>query len=618
MRICVSAIFFYNETISQTFLDNIRKGVAYHLEKEPQDLIHLTLTNNAFDKPINSSFHLILRDDNRHNFEVRIINNAWNKGYGLAHNEAFKRSDSDVFIILNNDLTFQTDDWISQFCAEIAKGKALVGLRNAPNALTETGEGYVSTAAHYDYAEGSALAVDSSLAKLYGLFAEDIKTAYFEDSDLSLRFRQLGHSIELVDIPHSHLRGVSTEKFSPATLRTIRDNNKSRFLSRWGGYLRKRSFSGKNLIILDCVGLGDVICSMPAVLNLCQSHAHVNFDLALELGHLAFLFEGIQNLKAFPMTSLRSLNRETLQQDYDRIAVFSETRCTSTNYLGREIAATMGVDFSPNLARQQISHLAKNTKVSDYLQKEISSDRLAVVHVEYLRTEFQGRGLSAETIKHLLDELKRRKYSIVNVGSDSGYLERIGCAAAVSTDLAGQITIPELIHVISKATLFVGIDSGPLHLAQYLNIPTFAIFGATSPIARILDWNFSGVHMQWVLDCLGCYHLAANSFVPNRCVRLDEACVKKIAVTDVVDKLGKFLDSGKSGLADALSLSQTIDARLAERELRLGNATKINDLERSLAAYESGASVLMSSVKRFIKRIPGARRMYVWLRSRTK
>lgn len=613
MRIAISAIFFYNPGVCRAFLNNISVGIRQHLSEFAEDSITLIITNNAPTETIDKTFHPFLAAENAR-LEIRILNNTWNKGYGLAHNEAFLLSESDTFIILNNDLTFQTRDWISTFCSVIEDGNAIAGLQNAPNSLNQGGEGYVSSNEEFDYAEGSALAINSAIAEQHGLFAADIKTAYYEDSDLSLRYRQLGYRIRLLNIAHTHLRGISTENFPAATLKSIRERNKSRFISRWSNYLEKRSFAKRNLIILDCIGLGDVICALPAVIQLCNTSPYIDFDLALELKHLSFLFDNIKNLRVISTTSLAS--DAVLKHQYDRIAKFSDTRCTSTNYLGREIAATMGVEFFPELGSGQIVRLGGQNDNFALPSETRSSDYLVIVHIEYLREEFEGRGLTAETCGTIFKELRQQGFTIVNIGTDPNFLKSIDCADLVHTDLAGKISIRELAGLIGSAKLFVGIDSGPLHIAQFLNIPTFAVFGATSPIARILNWENSTVYMEWNLECLGCYHLSANSFVPNRCIRIDQACVKRISVSKLTEHLRAFLLAKASSLPSALKLSQSIDALLKERELRSGSAIRINELERTLARYESGGSLLTAATKRLIKRIPGARRAYVWLRSR--
>jgi heptosyltransferase-1 len=44
-----------------------------------------------------------------------------------------------------------------------------------------------------------------------------------------------------------------------------------------------------------------------------------------------------------------------------------------------------------------------------------------------------------------------------------------------------QCSISELIAIMRRTALFVGGDTGPMHLAAALNIPVVAVFGPTRP-----------------------------------------------------------------------------------------------------------------------------------------
>lgn len=48
-------------------------------------------------------------------------------------------------------------------------------------------------------------------------------------------------------------------------------------------------------------------------------------------------------------------------------------------------------------------------------------------------------------------------------------------------NLAGRTTLEEAIYLISQCRLFISNDSGLMHIAGALNIPTVAIFGSTNP-----------------------------------------------------------------------------------------------------------------------------------------
>jgi heptosyltransferase-2 len=71
-------------------------------------------------------------------------------------------------------------------------------------------------------------------------------------------------------------------------------------------------------------------------------------------------------------------------------------------------------------------------------------------------------------------------------------------------DLAGKINLRELTAVIKKAKLFVGIDSGVMHMASALDIPTIGIFGPTDPF-YVAPQNRRSTVVRQDLACSPCY-----------------------------------------------------------------------------------------------------------------
>jgi heptosyltransferase-2 len=49
-------------------------------------------------------------------------------------------------------------------------------------------------------------------------------------------------------------------------------------------------------------------------------------------------------------------------------------------------------------------------------------------------------------------------------------------------DIAGKTNLKEAIALIARCRLFVSNDSGLMHVAGALGIPTIAIFGSTNPV----------------------------------------------------------------------------------------------------------------------------------------
>jgi heptosyltransferase I len=71
--------------------------------------------------------------------------------------------------------------------------------------------------------------------------------------------------------------------------------------------------------------------------------------------------------------------------------------------------------------------------------------------------------------------------SILNYGPGEEELVRAAEAASGGTARAMSCTLTELIALTRRARLFIGGDTGPLHLAAALRVPVVAIYGPTDP-----------------------------------------------------------------------------------------------------------------------------------------
>ena len=98
-------------------------------------------------------------------------------------------------------------------------------------------------------------------------------------------------------------------------------------------------------------------------------------------------------------------------------------------------------------------------------------------------------------------------------------------------DLTGNTNLRSLCSIIRKARLFVGIDSGIMHLASSIDIPVVGLFGPTDPQYVGPQNNRSIVVRKEDLDCLPC-HLRS-------CKPRD--CLSQLEVDKVFEACGQLL-----------------------------------------------------------------------------
>ena len=92
-----------------------------------------------------------------------------------------------------------------------------------------------------------------------------------------------------------------------------------------------------------------------------------------------------------------------------------------------------------------------------------------------------GEESFAEVALRLRDE---KGLTPVFIGSDATAERERAASIAARTggiDISGRTDLPTLAAVFAAARLFIGNDSGPMHLAAAVATPTVGIFGSTAP-----------------------------------------------------------------------------------------------------------------------------------------
>ena len=88
----------------------------------------------------------------------------------------------------------------------------------------------------------------------------------------------------------------------------------------------------------------------------------------------------------------------------------------------------------------------------------------------------------AERYAAVAEELAQMGYAtIVNVGPGESALAEVVCASDDARSFMMTGSIGQLIACTRRASLFIGGDTGPLHLAASLKVPVVGIYGPTDP-----------------------------------------------------------------------------------------------------------------------------------------
>jgi ADP-heptose:LPS heptosyltransferase len=119
---------------------------------------------------------------------------------------------------------------------------------------------------------------------------------------------------------------------------------------------------------------------------------------------------------------------------------------------------------------------------------------------------------------------------------------RVGSYANAATDdfqalpgavcLVNQLSLPETIALIAQADLFVGLDSGLLHIAASTRAPAVGLWGPTSATFLFLA-SESKFFVTSGVDCQGCHHRVPRLHWFTGCP-YDIKCMKDIRPDNVL------------------------------------------------------------------------------------
>ncbi len=147
---------------------------------------------------------------------------------------------------------------------------------------------------------------------------------------------------------------------------------------------------------------------------------------------------------------------------------------------------------------------------------------------------FRDWGL--ENLMHLLQGFLRRSDSaVVLIGGPEDWprglvLEEIQSQRIFS--LTGQLNLREVRDLIERAAVYIGPDSGPMHIAASTQTPIVALFGPTLP-AHFAPWKARAILLEKDFPCRPCRQ--------RECRLQDMPCLLTLTPEEVLHAAAPFL-----------------------------------------------------------------------------
>lgn len=171
----------------------------------------------------------------------------------------------------------------------------------------------------------------------------------------------------------------------------------------------------------------------------------------------------------------------------------------------------------------------------------LSSDKMIVIHP---CSQNPRKLWSVEKFADLIDRLSSLGFKVVITGSKANEIEYTGKIKGKTktnvVDLTGRLTPRQWFLVIKEASLIISIDTSAIHIASATQTPTVALFGPTNKTV----WGPYNTGNQIVVTggrCISC----EKDFKYIPCRFDDIICMKMISVSKVYNAARRLLNTVK-------------------------------------------------------------------------
>ena len=324
----------------------------------------------------------------------------------------------------------------------------------------------------------------------------------------------------------------------------------------------RKFFQPATLLIIRPGGIGDALLLAPAVNLLKMTYPQIRITILAEQRNAgAFpLIPGVDEVLCYDR--LREFCR-ALRGQYDAV-IDTEQWYRLSAVLARLIRAPMKIGFDTNERRRMFSHgihydqsayepdnfLALLKPLGLDFKRHSGTVGLSIPHQSISRASqflqqlgsgsfvviFPGSSIpekcwGAENFSLVAKQLAKKGLEVVIVGGREDRLDGDAIAGAGGLNLVGMTTLTETAAVIARSSLVISGDSGVLHLAAGLGIPTVSLFGPSS----VTKWAPVGSNHMVLHKDFTCSPCSKFGTIPT--CPIDARCIKDITPDEVMEAI---------------------------------------------------------------------------------
>ena len=235
---------------------------------------------------------------------------------------------------------------------------------------------------------------------------------------------------------------------------------------------------------------------------------------------------------------------------YQRTVPYNDKQHASETFMDliRAIGVKASIEKLPQVGYSKEDEKAVDTLFS---KKNISKGDSLVCISPGTAESAKARMWPAQRYAELANELlKNNKVKLIFTGTSNesaligSIVQNISKKERV-VDVSGELSLAQLFCLMKKCLLFIGNDSGPMHIAAAQGIPTIGLFGPNLPLRfGPLGKGNVGIYKKGVCEFSPCINVHKGE-VPD-CLYAKSSsdyqkCMKAISVDDVLSQANKLL-----------------------------------------------------------------------------
>lgn len=270
--------------------------------------------------------------------------------------------------------------------------------------------------------------------------------------------------------------------------------------------------SGKTIMLVHRrAGIGDIVSTFPS-LGTMKHRAPRSFIVYETHGHYLPLAKGCRHvdLAIEEGSVLAALLHRLLKPEMSLYPLLPDEqqppKARGRMHLSDEFSRSFGLATVDEISTRLTIPSRALRQVKQRLRREGLGKRpMVVIHTG---PTWRVKEWPAEKWSELVSRLKAADdVELIQIGEDETATgdRRLSPRVSQARDFVGTLDLNQSLALLSMASLFIGIDSGMMHLAGAVGTACVGIYGPTDPICS-LPKQSQAIGVVSDLPCLGCHH----------------------------------------------------------------------------------------------------------------